>query len=153
MTFLARVFGENASHGKLAGRLRHRRSRPLQWRGVPPWLDSVAGRVGDIAGYDRAAAVTGVEPSSKRRLRWWVCVGALLLCVGNSLADTHVHLDEHEPEVCALCAIPEPSHVSEVARIDARPSTWRRYSGLPVVSATLATRPYKAAQPRAPPIS
>ena len=113
----------------------------------------MAGRVGDIAGFANAATVTGVEPNSKRRLRWWVCVGALLLCVGNSLADTHVHLDEHEPEACALCAIFEPGHVSQVARLDARPSTWRRYSSLPVVSATLAIRPYKAAQPRAPPIS
>ena len=113
----------------------------------------MAGRVSDIPGLANAAAVTSAEQNSGRRLRWWISVGAMLLCVANSLADTHVHLDEHEEEVCAVCAISKPGQVSEFARLDARPSNWRRSSSLPAVSATFSTRPYKAAQPRAPPIS
>ena len=97
--------------------------------------------------------MTGPEPRPGRQLQRWVAVAALLLCVGHAVADTHVHLDDDEEEVCALCAISEPGHVSEVARIGPRPAAWRRSSNVPVVEATRNPRPYEVPHPRAPPIS
>jgi len=88
-----------------------------------------------------------------RVLQRWALLAALVACVGHSVADTHAHLDEHEEEVCTLCAISETGHVPEVGRLDARLSRWRRSNSLPVVSATPSPRPYEVARPRAPPIS
>ena len=83
----------------------------------------------------------------------WTLLAALVLCVGHSAAEAHVHLDEHEEEVCTLCAISEPGHVPEVGSVGARPSQWRLADSLPVVSATLSPRPYEIGHPRAPPCS
>lgn len=76
-----------------------------------------------------------------------------MLCVGQTVAQTHVHVDEHEEEVCTFCAISEPGHVPEISRLDALPLGWRRSSTLPVSSATLSPRPYGVARSRAPPVS
>ena len=83
----------------------------------------------------------------------WAALAALLLCVVHSVADTHVHVDEHEEEVCTLCAIFEPGHVPEVGCVDARPSEWSRSNNYPVDSATLSPRSYEVGQARAPPFS
>ncbi|MCY4013940.1 MAG: hypothetical protein OXG82_14635 [Gammaproteobacteria bacterium] len=80
-------------------------------------------------------------------------LAASLLWVGQAVADTHVHLDEHEEEVCTFCAISEPGHVPEISRLDALPPEWRRSNSLPVSSATLSFRPYEVARPRAPPLA
>ena len=98
--------------------------------------------------YDIAVRSNGPCP-----LRRWASLAALLLCVGHSVADTHVHLDEHEEEVCTLCAIAEPGHVREVGWVDAQPSEWFPSHRVPVVSATLSPRPYEIGRPRAPPVS
>ena len=97
-------------------------------------------------GYDSAA-----RPG--RLLQRWASLAALLLCVGHSVADTHVHLDEHEEEVCTLCAIVEPGHATEAGCVAARPSQGFPCNSMPVVSATLSPRPYEVGRPRAPPIS
>ena len=88
-----------------------------------------------------------------RLLQRWASLAALLLCVGHSTADTHVHVDEHEEEVCTLCAIFEPGHAPDVGWDDAGPSEWGRRNSLPFDSATLSPRPYEVGQPRAPPLS
>ena len=83
----------------------------------------------------------------------WALLAALVLCVAHSVADTHVHLDEHEEEVCTLCAISEPGHIPGVGQVDAGPSECQRSNSLPVASATLCPRRYEVGRPRAPPIS
>ena len=97
--------------------------------------------------------MTSVAPRPGRLLQRWASLAALLLCVGHAVADTHVHLDEHEEEACTLCVIVEPSHVPLVGWVDARPSEWWPSNSMPVVSATLSPRPYEVGRPRAPPIS
>ena len=72
--------------------------------------------------------------------------------VGQTLADTHVHVDEHQAEVCTFCAISEPGYVPEISRPAALPPESRRSNSLPVFSATLSHRPYEVARPRAPPV-
>lgn len=83
----------------------------------------------------------------------WALLGALALCLGQTVGDTHVHLDEHEEEFCTVCAIADPGPVPEIGRLDALPTGWRRSNSLPVFSATLPPRPYETGRPRAPPIS
>ena len=97
--------------------------------------------------------MTSVAAGPGRLLQRWASLAALLLCVGHSVADTHVHLDEHEEEVCTLCAVSEPGHAPEVGWDDARPSERGRSNSWPVDSATLSPRPYEVGQPRAPPPS
>ena len=96
--------------------------------------------------------MTRVPSRPRRVLQRWALLAALLLCVGQSVADVHLHLLEDEEEVCTLCAICEPDHVPEVGRVDARPSEARRCNGLPVYSATLSPRPFEVVRPRAPPV-
>ena len=102
------------------------------------------------AEYDIANPLNGGPGRVRQR---YALLAALVLCLVHSLADTHVHVDEHEEEVCTLCAISEPGHVPEVGRLDAPPSEWRHSKSLPVVSAALSPRPYEVGRPRAPPIS
>ena len=83
----------------------------------------------------------------------WALLGALALCLGQAVADTHVHLDEHEDEGCTVCAISDPGFVPEIGRLPALPTGWHRSNSRPVFSATLSSRPYETARPRAPPIS
>lgn len=90
--------------------------------------------------------------SGQPRLHW-ALLGALALCLGQTVADTHVHVDEHEEEVCTVCAISDPGHVPEIGRLAALPTGWHRSNSLPVFSATLSPRPYETGRPRAPPIS
>ena len=80
-------------------------------------------------------------------------LAALVMCVGHSVIDTHLHLDVHEEETCTLCAISESGHGPQVGQTDVRPTIWRHSDGLPVVSATLCPRPYEFGHPRAPPRS
>ena len=80
-------------------------------------------------------------------------LAALALCVGQSVADAHLHLDEQEEEVCTFCAISEPGHAPDIGQVVALPSELHRSDRLPEYSATLSPRPYEAARPRAPPVS
>lgn len=77
----------------------------------------------------------------------------MALCVVPTVADTHLHLDGQEDEVCTVCAISEPGDVADVGRVDARTSEWGRPDSFPVFSTTLSTRPYESGRPRAPPVS
>ena len=88
-----------------------------------------------------------------RLLQQWALLVALVLCVGHSIACIHLHLDEHEEEVCTLCAISETEHIPDVECVDAWLSEWRRSNSAPVFSAITAPRPYAIGCPRAPPIS
>ena len=100
-----------------------------------------------------AETLTSAPPRLRRALRRWALLAALVLWAGQSVADAHLHYHENEEEVCTLCAVSEPDHVPEVERVDARPSEWCLFTGLPVYSATLAPRPYEVVRPRAPPVS
>ena len=85
-----------------------------------------------------------------QRFAW---LAALVLCFGQAAADTHLHLDEIEEEVCALCVFSEPGHVVDVGGADAQPRAWRRTNSVPLVSAILSPRPFEVSRSRAPPIS
>lgn len=78
---------------------------------------------------------------------------AVALFLGQSVADVHLHLDEHEEEVCTLCAISDPGHGLNVERVDGRPFEWRPTESVPVFSAILAPRPFEVSRSRAPPVS
>ena len=114
--------------------------------------DSAPRYVCHIACFGNSDIMTSVARPS-RALQRWALLLALLSCVGLTAADTHVHLDEHQEEVCTYCAIPETGQLPEVGCLDAQPSQWRHSNSLLVVSATLSPRPYELALPRAPPIS
>ena len=120
--------------------------------GKSPRPDSAPGHVGRIAGFRIAQRMT-TRPRPHRVPHRWAFLAAFTLFVGQTVADTHVHLDEHEEELCTVCAISEPGHVPEVGRVDAQPSQWHRSDSLPMYSATVSPRPYEVARPRAPPVS
>ena len=88
-----------------------------------------------------------------RPLHQWALLVALALFVGHSIADTHLHFDEQEEEVCTLCACSETGYVPDVECVDAWLPEWRRYNIAPVFPAITAPRPYEIGCPRAPPIS
>ncbi len=126
-------------------------SRPQS--GNSPRPDSLSGYVGHVVGFCNSERMTSALPSPHRLLQRWTLLAGLVLCVGQSVADTHLHLDEHEEETCTLCAISETGHVLDFGCVDARSSEWRRSNSAPVFSATLAPRPYEVGHPRDPPIS
>ena len=115
--------------------------------------NSLSGYVGRVAGLCTTECMTSAPPGPRRLLQQWALLAALVLCVGKSAADTHLHLDEHEEKACTLCAIFEPGHVPDTGLVDDRPVEWRRSDDVPVFSATLSPRPYEVGRPRAPPIS
>lgn len=97
--------------------------------------------------------MTGAAPKRGRPLPPWALLAALLLCVGHSVAHAHLHLDEHEEEVCTICGISEPGQIQEIGWVDAQPCEWHPLSSLPVVSTTLLPQPYEFGRPRAPPFT
>ena len=88
-----------------------------------------------------------------RPLQRWVLFAAFVLYVVCSVADVHLHLDEHESEECTFCVISETSHVPDIASVNHRRIDLGWYDGIPVISATLSPRLYEVGHPRAPPIS
>ena len=126
-------------------------SRPRS--GNSPPQDSFTGHFGHIIGLCNMERMTSAPLRPHRLLRQWALLVALMLCVGQSIANIHLHLDEHEEEVCTLCAISETEHMLDVECVDARLSEWRRSNSAPVFSAITAPRPYAIGCPRAPPIS
>ena len=115
--------------------------------------NSLSGSVGRVAGLCTTECMTSAPLGPRRLLQQWALLAALVFCVGQSAADTHLHLDEHEEDACTLCAIFEPGHVPDTGLVDTRPSEWRRSNDVRVFSATLSPRPYEVGCPRAPPIS
>ena len=120
--------------------------------GNPVLPDSVFGHLGHFAGFPGAKRTTTAPLGPRRVRKRWALLAALAVCVGQSVADAHLHLDEEE-EVCTFCAISEPGHVPDTGQVLALPPESRRPDRLPEYSATLSPRPYEAARPRAPPVS
>ena len=116
-------------------------------------LDTLFGRLGRVAGFRGVERTTSAPPGPRRVRQRLALLAALVLCVGQSVADAHLHLDEQEEEVCTFCAISEPGHVPDIGQVVALPSESRRSDRLPEYSATIAPRPYEVARPRAPPVS
>ena len=79
-------------------------------------------------------------------------LAVLVLCIGQSAADVHLHLDEHEDEVCTLCAISDPGHILDLRGADGESWAWRRVGKVPVFSALLAPRLFEVSRSRAPPV-
>lgn len=94
-----------------------------------------------------------VGGSSRSAAHGWALLTALALCFGQTVGDTHVHLDEHEEDVCTVCAICDPGHVPQTGPADAERPEWHRSGSLPAYSATASPSPYRVAKPRAPPVS
>ncbi|MCY4128495.1 MAG: hypothetical protein OXG15_04545 [Gammaproteobacteria bacterium] len=87
---------------------------------------------------------------SMRRLTFFV---ALILCVGQTFADSHLHVDEHEEGECTVCAIVETGFVLEIVRPNNPSSRWRSVNNASTYSVTFSERPYALHWSRAPPIS
>ena len=104
-------------------------------------------RLGIIAGMSKALLNRHRMP---QRFAW---LAALVLCFGQADADTHLHLDEFEEDVCTLCGFSDPGHVQDVGSADSQPRAWRRTNSVPVFSAILSPRPFEVSRSRAPPIS
>ena len=75
-----------------------------------------------------------------QRFAW---LAALVLCFGQADADTHLHLDEIEEDVCTLCGFSDPGHVLDVGSADSQPRAWRRTNSVPVFSAILSPPPIR----------
>jgi len=78
-------------------------------------------------------------------------LAALVLYFGQSVADAHLHLDEHEEDACPVCAISDPGHILDVGGADGEPQAWHRINSVPVFSAVLSPRPFEVSRSRAPP--
>ena len=89
----------------------------------------------------------------RRMLQRLVCVAAMVLCLGQAVADAHLHLDEIEEEACTVCAFSDPGQILIAECIEGQPSEWRRSECVPVFSAVLSPCPFEVARSRAPPIS
>ena len=85
-----------------------------------------------------------------QRFAW---LATLVLCFGQAAADTHLHLDEIEEEVCTLCGFSDPGHLVAVGSADGQRRAWRQADSVPLFSAILAPRPFEVSRSRAPPIS
>ena len=85
-----------------------------------------------------------------QRLAW---LAALTLCFGQVAADTHLHLDETEEEVCTLCGLSDPGPILDAGAKEGQPRAWHRTDSVPVFVATLSPRPFEVSRARAPPIS
>lgn len=104
-----------------------------------------------VFGKTETMMYTAFRPA--RLLRSWVLLAALVLYVSLSVADVHLHFDEHEGDDCTFCAISETSHVPEIGWIDTQPFAWHWIDNISVVSVSLSPRLYEVCRPRAPPIS
>ena len=131
----------------------HRITGRCSESGNSPRSDPRSGCVGRVAGFCNTRRMTTARPGPRRPLRRWTLLVAWVLCVGQTVADTHVHLDEHEEEACTFCAVAEPGHVPESGRVEAQPSEWNPSNGSPVYLAIRSPRPYAIGRPRAPPVS
>lgn len=78
---------------------------------------------------------------------------ALVTCVGQSIIDTHVHLDEHGDSGCTVCAIAETGFDVEVGKVIAESSRYHPFYSFASYSLTLSPRQYELDWSRAPPIS
>lgn len=78
---------------------------------------------------------------------------ALILCVGHTIGDTHVHLDIHEESDCTVCAIAEPGFVLDIDKANNPASLWQLCYSLPTYPVILSPRLYTHDWSRAPPIS
>lgn len=88
-----------------------------------------------------------------RLLQRFAWLAAVVLCFGQAAADTHLHLDEIEEEVCTLCGFSDPGHLLDVGGTEGQPCAWHRTDSVPVFSATLSPRPFEVSRARAPPVS
>lgn len=104
-----------------------------------------------VYGKTKSRMHTGPRP--RCLLQRSALLAALVLYVTLSVADVHLHLDEHEGDDCTFCAISETSHVPEIGWIDTQLYEWRWSNSTPVVSVSLSPRLYEVFRPRAPPIS
>ena len=96
--------------------------------------------------------MSGASLKPHRLLQRLTLLAVLGLCVGQSVADTHLHLDEHETEVCTLCAISDPGHILDVPEADGHTQAWHRIDSVPVFSVVLSPRPFEVSRSRAPPV-
>ena len=104
-------------------------------------------RLGSIAGMSK------VPLNRYRMLHRFAWLTALVLCFGQTAADTHLHLDEIEEEVCTLCGFSDPGHVVDHGGADGQPRAWRRINSVPVFSSILSPRRFEVSRSRAPPVS
>ena len=79
-------------------------------------------------------------------------LAALAPYLGQSVADAHLHLDEHEGDVCSVCAISDPGHILDVRGAGGQPQAWHRMDSVPVFAAILSPRPFEVSRSRAPPV-
>lgn len=89
----------------------------------------------------------------RRAVQRFAWLAAVTLCFGQAAADTHLHLDEIEEEVCTLCGFSDPEDILDVGGTEAQPHAWHRTDSVPVFSANLSPRRFEVSRSRAPPVS
>lgn len=80
-------------------------------------------------------------------------LAAMAMCLGQSAADVHLHLDEHEDEACIVCGFSDPGQGLDVEGVDGVPSEWRPADSVPLFSTFLVSRQFEVSRSRDPPIS
>lgn len=121
--------------------------------GEPAQPQSPNGNNGRVADFAYAKRISNAPLNLQRQLQRWALLAAMVLFVGQTVVNAHLHFDAKEEQACALCAVSEPGQDPEVEWADAQPPVWCRAHAVPVFSTTLASRPYEARPSRAPPVS
>lgn len=124
---------------------------PCSGQPVQPY--SVTGHNRRLADIAVAKRMPSARLDLQRQLQRWALLAAMVLFVGQSVVNAHLHFDAEEEQACTLCAISEPGQASEVGWADAQPPVRCRTHAVPVFSTTLAPRSYEARPSRAPPVS
>ena len=121
--------------------------------GEPAEPQSPHGNNGHAADFAYAKRMPSAPLNLQSQLQRWALLAAMVLFVGQSVVNAHLHFDAKEEQACTICAISEPGQAPEVGWVDAQSPVRCRAHAVPVFSTTLASRPYEARPSRAPPVS
>ena len=124
---------------------------PRSGERVQPYFVTWHNRRAAVFAYAKRILSAPLNP--QRLLQRLALLAAIVLCVGQSFADAHLHFDAQEEQACTLCAISEPGHVPEIGWVDAQPPVRCRTHAVRVFSTTIAPRSFEARPSRAPPVS
>ena len=98
-------------------------------------------------------AVSSPLLNRHRMLQRLALLAAMALCLGQSAADAHLHLDELEDEACIVCGFSDPGQGLDVEGVDGVPSEWCPADSVPLFSTLLVSRQFEVSRSRDPPVS
>ena len=99
------------------------------------------------------ATVSSELSQPHRMLQRLALLAAVALCLGQSAADSHLHLDALEEEVCVVCGFSDPGQGLDVEGVVSQPPEWCPADSVPVFAAILVLRPFEVSRSRDPPVA